>query len=448
MATTVSKAGRSAPILGSDIRLPYPLVSLLVAGLWLLTLALNRVFTARVLGGGTDEYRRVLDAIIGMLAVVAALAFFLHLSLSRSYVVIVGPVTLLWTLGVHWGARQWLHRRRAAGGCQQQTVVIGSRAHITDLTRHLNRFPHVGLEVVGACTIDGPNEIDVDGQLVPVVASVVDLVGWIRQATVEAVVVADATVLGPGGLRHFAWQVEGLGVDLIVAPSVSGVAGPRIAVRPVEGLPLLHLEEPHFDGVTRLLKGLVERAAAALLLILLSPVLAIVAVVIKLTSHGPVLYSQDRVGRGGSEFRMLKFRTMVVGAERLRLDLVATNEHGADPLFKMRRDPRVTALGRILRRLSIDEVPQLAHVVTGRMAVVGPRPPLPEEVRLYSNEAWRRLRVRPGLTGLWQVSGRSTLPWVETLRLDLYYVDNWSLALDLVIAMKTLNAVVRGKGAY
>jgi exopolysaccharide biosynthesis polyprenyl glycosylphosphotransferase len=402
----------------------------------------------RVLGAGTDEYRRILDGIIRLLFGVAASAFLLHLSLSRSYIAIVGPITVAWTLAAHWGARQWLHHRRRLGHCQQPTVVVGSVSHVHDLVRHLRQFPYVGLSVVGACTGSAEDAVEIDEQPVPVVSAPADLVSWIRRGGVKAVVVADAAVLGPGALRQFAWQLEGAGVDLIVAPSVSGVAGPRIAVRPVEGLPLLHLEEPRFDGVTRLLKGFVERFSALLFLILLSPVLAVTALAVRLTSRGPILYRQTRIGKAGIPFQMVKFRTMVDGADKLRGDLDASNEHGADPLFKMRADPRVTRLGRWLRRLSVDEVPQFAHVVTGKMAVVGPRPPMPDEVQRYTGEAWRRLLVRPGITGLWQVSGRSSLPWMETLRLDLYYVDNWSLALDLVITIKTFNAVLRGHGAY
>lgn len=448
IARELRPGGDSASILRTSVKLPYLLVSVLVAGLWVLTLTLNRVFNARVLGAGTDEYRRILDAIIRMLAGVAAVAFFLHLNLSRSYVAIVGPVTVVWTLLAHWGARQWLHRQRRSGRCQQTTVVVGSYGHVTDLVRHLRQFPYVGLEVVGVCTGGSETAIDVDGEGVPVIAAPVDLVAWIRQGNARAVVVADAVVLGPGALRQFAWSLEGSGVDLIVAPSLFGVAGPRVAVRPVEGLPLLHLEEPRFDGVTRLLKGLVERTSAVLLLLLISPLIAATTLLVKTTSQGPVLYRQERVGKAGVPFQMLKFRTMVDGADKLRQDLQPANEHGDTPLFKMRDDPRTTRVGRWLRRLSIDELPQLAHVVTGRMAVVGPRPPLPEEVRRYTSDAWRRLLVRPGITGLWQVSGRSSLPWMETLRLDLYYVDNWSLALDLVIAIKTFNAVIRGRGAY
>ncbi|MGI8686592.1 MAG: exopolysaccharide biosynthesis polyprenyl glycosylphosphotransferase, partial [Acidimicrobiales bacterium] len=243
------------------------------------------------------------------------------------------------------------------------------------------------------------------------------------------------------------WDLEGTGVDLLVVPSLVDVAGPRISVRPVAGLPLLHVEEPELGGGARLVKHLVERVAAAVLLVLLLPLLVAVGLAVRCTSRGPALFAQQRVGKHGRRFTLYKFRTMRRSAEAELVDLADANEHDG-PLFKIRDDPRRTRLGRALRRVSIDEVPQLWNVVVGQMSIVGPRPPLPCEVEGYSDEARRRLLVKPGLTGLWQVSGRADLPWAEAVRLDLYYVENWSPALDLVILAKTLTAVVRGRGAY
>jgi exopolysaccharide biosynthesis polyprenyl glycosylphosphotransferase len=448
LANTIDPPGRSTYVLGTSARLPYPAVTVIVALVWVLTLACSRVYSGRVFLAGNDEYRRILDATVRLVAVVGALAFFAHLNLSRSYVVIVAPVMLGWTLAVHYAARQHLHHRRAHGACLEQAVVVGSPRHVTDLVRHLRRVRYVGLDVVAACTGSGDESLDIDGTGVPVVAAPADLVDWIQGSPVRSVIVADATVLGQGAMRQFGWQLEGLGVDLIVAPSVTGVAGPRISVRPVEGMPLLHLEEPRFDGVTRVLKQCIERVFGLVALVLVSPVLLVAVALVAATTRGPIFYRAQRVGREGKPFDMLKLRTMVDGADGMRDGLAAGNEHGDDPLFKMRHDPRVTTVGRWLRRLSIDELPQLGHVVTGKMAIVGPRPPTPDEVARYTPDAWRRLMVRPGITGLWQVSGRSSLPWIETLRLDLYYVDNWSLALDLVIILKTFNAVLRGRGAY
>ncbi len=233
----------------------------------------------------------------------------------------------------------------------------------------------------------------------------------------------------------------------MLAPSLTDVAGPRIHTPPVAGLPLIHVESPEFRGARKWVKGLFDRTAAGLGLLLLSPVLAMLAVAIKIDSRGPVIFRQKRVGLGGTEFDVLKFRSMVVDAEAMVAELAAHNESDG-LLFKMRSDPRVTRVGNVLRRWSLDELPQLINVVLGEMSLVGPRPPLPTEVAWYDQDVARRLLVKPGMTGLWQVSGRSDLSWEESIRLDLYYVENWSLAADLTILWKTVGAVVGSRGAY
>jgi exopolysaccharide biosynthesis polyprenyl glycosylphosphotransferase len=248
-------------------------------------------------------------------------------------------------------------------------------------------------------------------------------------------------------LRRLAWRLEETGTDLIVASALMDVAGPRTSIRPVAGLPLLHVEHPELVGARRVLKGAFDRCAAALALVLLSPLFLVLSVLVRAEGGGPALFTQTRVGRGGDEFTVYKFRTMVVGAEALKAMLQPRNEHEG-VLFKMRRDPRVTPVGAWLRRYSLDELPQLVNVVRGEMSLVGPRPPLPEEVARYGDDVRRRLVVKPGMTGLWQVSGRSDLSWEESVRLDLRYVENWSLTLDVQILWKTWSAVIRGAGAY
>ena len=234
---------------------------------------------------------------------------------------------------------------------------------------------------------------------------------------------------------------------MVVAPALTDVAGPRIHITPVAGLPLLHVEEPEFTGVRRLFKSVSDRVLALLLYLLLSPLLVLIAIAVRVSSRGPALFRQERVGQDGQTFGLLKFRSMYVDAEARLAALQGSNE-ASGLLFKMRADPRVTPVGRWLRRYSLDELPQLWNVVRGDMALVGPRPPLPSEVAAYESHVRRRLLVRPGITGLWQVSGRSDLSWDDAVRLDLYYVENWSPALDAMILWKTLFAVVRGKGAY
>lgn len=445
----VARFGEANATLAGAARLDvsYRVIAAILAPLWVGALAISGAYGEKVVGAGADEYRRIVEAGLRFVAAIAIVSFLFRLDVSRGFLAAVGPLALAATFLAHWGARRWLHRRRARGDCVERAIVVGSAQHVEELVRHLARAPYVGLSVVGACTGGPEDEVAVDDTVVPVVATPEDLVERIGACGADAVIVADAAVLGLGAIRRFAWALEGRGVDLIVAPTITGVAGPRIAVRPVAGLPLLHVEEPRLSGGARVAKGIVERTAAAVLLLVLSPLLLVIALVVRLTSSGPALYRQVRIGKGGAPFTMLKFRTMVEGAEDGRTALDHLNEHDG-PLFKMRRDPRITRVGRWLRRFSLDELPQLGHVVAGRMSVVGPRPPLPEELEAYDDVAWRRLLVRPGLTGLWQVSGRCELPWLETLRLDLYYVENWSLTLDLVILAKTVLAVLSGRGAY
>jgi exopolysaccharide biosynthesis polyprenyl glycosylphosphotransferase len=248
-------------------------------------------------------------------------------------------------------------------------------------------------------------------------------------------------------MRTLAWQLEAVDVDLVVAPAVVDVASPRLQIHPVGGLPLLHVGRPQYRGAGKIGKLSLDFLGSIVGLLVLWPLFLIMTVLIKLDSPGPVFYRAERVGRNGKSFAMLKFRSMIVGAQNLRSPLIVHNE-GSGPLFKMRNDPRVTRVGRWMRRLSIDELPQLINVLAGQMSLVGPRPPLPSEVATYTDDTHRRMLVKPGITGLWQVSGRSDLAWQESVRLDLFYVENWSLIQDLVILWRTFGPVFRGTGAY
>jgi len=274
-----------------------------------------------------------------------------------------------------------------------------------------------------------------------------DILKAVDEWDVDVVAVAADPELAGHSLRKLSWALEQRGIELIVSPGIVEVAGPRISIRPVAGLSLLHLERPSVSGGPHLLKTIFDRVVGCGLLLAVSPILVVTAVLVKLTSRGPVLFRQTRVGRGGEEFKMLKFRTMVADAEARKAELVALNE-GNGVLFKLRDDPRVTKVGKYLRRFSIDELPQLVNVLRGDMSLVGPRPPLPAEVAQYAIDDARRMLVKPGLTGLWQVSGRSDLTWEESMRLDLRYADNWSIALDLLILWKTARAVLGKDGAY
>jgi exopolysaccharide biosynthesis polyprenyl glycosylphosphotransferase len=332
----------------------------------------------------------------------------------------------------------------------RRVLVVGRNDQVMTLKRHLEERPADGYVVVASCVPRGDMPLDdaVDEpEFERLGRTEMDILAGVDQYDVEVVAVAADPELAGHSLRKLSWALEQRGVELIVSPGIVEVAGPRISIRPVAGLSLLHLERPSVSGGPHVLKSIFDRVVGCLLLFAVSPILLVTAILVKLTSRGPVLFRQTRVGRGGEQFEMLKFRTMVVDAEERKADLHALNE-GNKVLFKLRDDPRVTRIGRYLRRFSIDELPQLVNVLRGDMSLVGPRPPLPAEVAQYAIDDARRMLVKPGLTGLWQVSGRSDLTWEESMRLDLRYADNWSIALDLLILWKTARAVLGSDGAY
>ena len=232
---------------------------------------------------------------------------------------------------------------------------------------------------------------------------------------------------------------------MVVAPSVTDISGERVRVRPVGGLPLMHIDPPRWSDACRWGKRTFDVVGSLALIVALTPVFIVAWLQIRCHDRGPALFRQTRIGREGEEFSCLKFRTMVIDAEALLARLHEESGY-ADGLFKLKDDPRITRPGRWLRRFSVDELPQLFNVLRGEMSLVGPRPPLPLEVERYEPDTARRLHVRPGMTGLWQVSGRSDLSYAEAIRLDLYYVDNWSMMQDLSILTKTAGAVLGSRG--
>ncbi len=421
----------------------YHVVAALLVPIWVLALGAGRCYEPRFVDAGGDEMRRVFDTCARLAVGVVLVAYVTHVSLSRGYLALALPGTTALLLAGRLANRRWLAARRRAGQAMRRTLVVGSHASVTPLLGRLNRYPASGFTAVGVCVPEPVRTV----AAVPVVGTPQAVVEALVATGADSVMVTASDALPADALRHLAWRLEGTGVDLIVAPSLTDVAGPRISVRPVAGLSLLHVEQPELESMRRSLKRIVERAVAAAAIVVLAPVLLAIGGVVRLTSRGPAMFVQTRVGLHGRTFRIHKFRSMYVDAEQRIAGLRHLNEHDG-LLFKIRRDPRVTPVGRWLRRFSLDELPQLWNVVRGDMALVGPRPPLPSEVAQYGDEVRRRLLVKPGLTGLWQVSGRSDLSWEESVRLDLFYVENWSIALDLQILWRTLAVVVQGRGAY
>jgi exopolysaccharide biosynthesis polyprenyl glycosylphosphotransferase len=358
------------------------------------------------------------------------------------------PLATVLTLAFRHLARQVVYHYRSSGELCHRVLVVGNRQQVVELIRQVRREPRAGLVVVGACVTGTTETLTIGTDVIPVMGGLSDVVAAIQTLEIDTVAVAASPGVTAGTLRRLSWEIEGSGVDLVVAPQLTDIAGPRIHIRPVAGLPLLYVEEPQLTGARRILKGLFDRVMAALLVLAFSPLLIAITVVIRTMSHGPAFFTQTRVGRNGEEFTVFKFRTMRVDAEQILDSLKAHNQNADGLLFKMKSDPRVTAEGKWLRRYSLDELPQLFNVLRGEMSLVGPRPPLPTEAARYGEDVRRRLLVKPGITGLWQISGRSDLDWDETVRLDLYYVENWSIPFDFLILWRTLFAVLEGKGAY
>jgi exopolysaccharide biosynthesis polyprenyl glycosylphosphotransferase len=429
---------------GYQVGMGYLLFGCLLPLAWVAAVGLARGYDPRSFGAGPEEFRSILRSGAGLIAVVAVASYATKSEIARGFVVLAIPATVLLALLLRYVLRRDLSRHRYRGRCLRRVLVVGRSGQAATLTEHLQKRPSDGFRVVATCRPRGDSRPDMSG---PDELDEADIMAAVDRNAVDVVAVASDPDLAGQSLRRLSWALEQRGVELIVSPGIIEVAGPRISVRPVAGLSLLHLERPAVSGGPHLLKNVFDRVMALILLVLVLPVLLGIALAVRSTSRGPALFRQRRVGRGGETFTMLKFRTMGVDAED-RLAELAAHSEGNAVLFKLRTDPRVTPVGGFLRRYSLDELPQLINVVRGDMSLVGPRPPLPAEVARYASDDTRRLLVKPGLTGLWQVSGRSDLSWEESVRLDLRYVDNWSMTLDLLILWKTTRAVLKRSGAY
>ncbi|NUP24255.1 MAG: sugar transferase [Streptomyces sp.] len=411
------------------------------------SLAVSRSWAPAVLGQGAEEFRRLGRSLFTATVVLALGGIALTSRNIKLWIFVAIPAIALVTMTARYVLRLGLHKRRNEGRCLRPVLAAGSPDTVRDLISRTRKFPHLGWRVDGVCTTDGRglDGDQLDG--VPVVGRLTDVAKYVEHDGYRVVAVTPDPHWTPDRLQRLAWNLEGSDAEMVVAPVLMEVAGPRLHVDAVLGIPLLRVSMPTFTGGRRAIKAVVDRLGSAILLMLFAPLMLLVGLLVVVDSPGRAFYRQQRVGKDGREFTIYKFRTMVDGAHGARAALADRNE-GAGLLFKLRRDPRVTRVGAVLRRYSIDELPQLFNVLTGSMSLVGPRPPLPEESAAYGPDIRRRLLVKPGLTGLWQISGRSDLPWEEAVRLDLRYVEDWSLALDTVILWKTLRAVLHGQGAY
>lgn len=428
------------------VRVDYTALSVLIVAVWTLTLVDAR--DVRATGIGSTEFKRLFQSTFWTFGLLAIASVSLQTDIARGYIVLAFPLGLTLLILSRWGWRKWLHARRSEGHHLHHAIIVGEADKAEHVALKIGREPYIGYAVVGAITSPGPRHSNVLGVIRPwtteypeMIRSLVDDLG------ADTLILVSMNDLSPDQLRQIGWAMEESGVEMIVAPALTDIAGPRIHTRPVSGLPLIYIEYPRLEGINYWVKRLFDILVSALLLLILSPLLFAVAAAVKLSSPGPCLFLQQRVGRHGEPFLMLKFRSMVAGAEG-QVDALQGQSDGNAVLFKMKSDPRVTRVGAFLRRFSLDELPQLVNVLRGEMSLVGPRPPLPSEVASYERWVHRRLLVKPGMTGMWQVSGRSDLSWEDSIRLDLYYVENWSMTSDLVLLWKTLRAVIGQKGAY
>lgn len=448
LASAISLAVRAPGLLAEDpavlVRVP-----LGTAVLWLVMLSLLSTRESSIIGSGTTEYKRLAHATLFSFGILAILYVLFDWEGIRIQLFSALPGGVLALIIGRWLLRRWLVRQREVGRCTARTLIVGSRDDVEYAIHALGPGSRLGYEVVGAVLTDGDGEdgVTVGGRRIQAVHGHNLAARTAAAVHADTIIIASLAAGDPGYIKRLAWELEGTAADLVLCSRVADVAGPRMSLRPVEGLPLIHVRIPTFDGGSYLIKRAMDVIVSTIALALFAPIAAIIAIAIKLDDGGPVLFVQERVGRDGRTFRMKKFRSMSVGAEKLLAELAAENE-GSGPLFKLKEDPRVTRVGAFLRRYSLDELPQFWNSLVGDMSVVGPRPPLPSEVDTYDGTVSRRLYIKPGITGPWQVGGRSDLTWEESVRIDLRYVENWSVMTDLQLIWRTARAMVKPDGAY
>jgi len=422
-------------------------VAALACLVWTGVLWLGRTRDHSVTGWGAAEYKRVAHSSGFALGILAMLFVVFQWEGLRLHLIVTLPVGLLALLLGRWLWRKWLISQRKFGRYTSRAIVAGTRDDVEYVIRTLAGGRN-GYVVVGAAIADGSiSSIRVDAQDYPVIGSIDATAVHARTVGADTIIVAGKPDDDPDFIKRLSWQLEGTAKELILSSRLVDVAGPRISLRQLEGLPLINVTIPQYEGGAHAFKRALDIAFSSLALIPIALATPFIAAAIRLDSKGPVFFLQTRVGRDGREFKMVKFRTMTVDAEAKLVALQTQNE-GSGLLFKMKHDPRITRVGAFLRKYSLDELPQFFNVLNGDMSVVGPRPPLPSEVTSYNGTVYRRLYIKPGITGLWQISGRSDLTWDESVRLDLRYVENWSLTSDLMIMWRTAKVMVAPQGAY
>lgn len=430
----------------------YLLLSAFLAVSWWLMLGFWGSRESTILGSGSEEFKRILAASAWLFGFVAVVSYALRIDTARGFVGMAFPAGAVFLLAARWLVRQHLSLERKRGGSSSRVLIVGSPHSAAHLVRSLRSASAAGYVPVAA-HLPGATLNSSTAEIMTVPVAGVDgdfdaILNSILESDIDSVAVSAGVNMHPQDLRRLGWELAARDIGMILAPALTDVAGPRIHTQPVAGLPLIHVSTPKLTGGKKVAKRVFDLTLAGLLVLFLTPVFLIISLMVKLSGRGPVFYAQERIGLRGTTFKMLKFRSMRVNADAELKRLLEAQGTADKPLFKVENDPRITSVGRILRKYSLDELPQLLNVLGGSMSLVGPRPQIAAEVELYDDAAHRRLYVNPGMSGLWQVSGRSNLSWEESIRLDLYYVENWSLMGDVVILLKTFRAVFKSTGAF
>ncbi len=452
MSATFIRFGSVVAAVGFDssvLTVEFWQIATLMVPLWILFLALAGLYDYDVLTWGLAPAGKVMRALsLGVVALIL-ITFLLKLpGLSRAWTLLAWVLAILLVLGGRGIVGFVATFARTRGRLRQPTIIVGSNAEAADIVRILQTDRTSGLYPIACVTSSTAERLELDycsGNL-PVLGAARDIASVVQDTPAEAVIIV-SSAFDHDVLARIIAELRATDIDVHVSSGLFEVLTSRVLVTEVAGVPLITIRGISLSKSSLLIKRAFDLAVAGLIVLLGSPLWLALALAVKLTSRGPVLYSQERVGRDGQRFPMYKFRSMYVDADSRLSDLKAVNE-ASGPLFKMKDDPRVTPLGKWLRKFSLDEIPQLINVIGGTMSLVGPRPPLPDEVSRYSSQDWRRLEVVPGMTGLWQVSGRSSLTFEEMVRLDVFYIENWSVALDVSLIFRTIPAVVFARGAY
>ena len=444
VATTLLAFSIRFPSEDLDVALvgPIQLVGTVAPLIWIVVLILVGSYEQRVVGLGLTEYGRVAQSALWMVGLVSVVSFLGKFDTSRAYVLLVIPLGLIGLLIERWVWRRWILSQRKHGRDLQTTLVVGELADQQHVSEALADRPWAGYRVVAGLDALAPGATTSQRD-----AWMDQLMETVKVNNVSCIALTASCGLNGSDIREVSWRIEGKGIDLLLSSALGAVTGPRLSLRVATGLPFVHLDEVGLSLSQRALKRLLDFFGSLVLIIALSPVLLVIAAGVLVTSGRPVLFDQPRAGARGVLFRMWKFRTMTPDADARKEEL---REQSAldSPMVKIPDDPRITPIGRFLRRWSLDELPQLFNVFMGSMSLVGPRPHPIDDVERYRDTDSRRLLAKPGMTGLWQVAGRSDLSWEDSVELDLLYIENWSLLGDLAIMARTIQAVVTRSGAY